>query len=947
MRSTASSQRSSLHGSSDGDSGVALAPSRRTSGRSAEQSRLFSQPRLTLENRGLGDGGVAKVVRRIAENPHVTFVDLRNNNVGDAGARDLARLLTMKSPVHSLLLADNNIGDAGATDIMESLRGNRHLRVLDLRFNSITHAAASAVGDMLRSNVCLESLDLQLNNIGRQGAAAIAKGLERNTALRTLTLGFNNVGDQGAAALAGALLSNSTLQTLQLPNNNIGNEGTRKLSEALEHNRSLTALDIHKNERITDQGLTTLELALEKHNRSLINLELGPLPRGVDRTLARNRALAESRSARSRDDHPSDRHAAGGSPSDEMPARRTSALRSLSAKADEVDGGRQWVRSAKDDGVRSWRSGLSEGLPQQRSGFHRQGLRGSDTGSSSDNAEPPARGGYGVRTPTRAALPRRGSAQASSGEWEKERPRSTSTGSPSLQPSLTEGEAVLVTGDDVSRQLFHDRILGQNQRLVDGSHHFHGLEWKSLGALRALPVVLPRGDDDYLAAEERCVVLVDRGADPRLRLILRRCKAVVGPIFDVRTRVQTLALLVSSYMGGVCSNSHRRHSEEVARAKRERHSNLVPLCAVECGGTRHRSLLYKCLCDSVGIACSVESPHDPLADHLWNTVALGMNKSCVVDLAGSPGELYPVDSDSAAKYRATGSSSTGAGGFDSATDASPGSRYLVLPDSTTALKKHGKLGGGSTGSVYRCTLGGVTFAAKKVQLTQGYRQGIREVIILEQLCHDNVVRYLGHEAGRDGEINIFMEYLPWSLHSWIRKQRSEGGCFQERDMLHIALGVVKGLHYIHEKAPVQIVHRDLKSKNILLDVDADDEIKDVKLCDFGVSKILSVDAAPETMVGTYYWMAPEILRNDHAGYSVKADVWSFGMVCVELLTLRNPYNENGGDWSRTRTLILRGVPPQIPPTAPQRMRELVSLCVRLRPDDRPSTRDLMIRMISD
>eukprot|EP01004_Peranema_trichophorum_P008675 NODE_7425_length_780_cov_14.540335_g6815_i0.p1 GENE.NODE_7425_length_780_cov_14.540335_g6815_i0~~NODE_7425_length_780_cov_14.540335_g6815_i0.p1 ORF type:complete len:212 (+),score=38.79 NODE_7425_length_780_cov_14.540335_g6815_i0:95-637(+) len=178
----------------------------------------------------------------------------------------------------------------------------------------------------------------------------------------------------------------------------------------------------------------------------------------------------------------------------------------------------------------------------------------------------------------------------------------------------------------------------------------------------------------------------------------------------------------------------------------------------------------------------------------------------------------------------------------------------------------------------------------------------------------------------------------------MKRLNAQNRQFKDRELIRISLEMCKGLHYLHCKAGVQIIHRDLKSKNVLVDVSAEDEIREVKLCDFGVSKILTPETAADTMVGTYYWMAPEILSGDGRGYTTKADIWSYGMVLVELTTLHNPYHENGNDWLLTKRQVLAGQPPQYKATAPTKMKEVIRACLRLNPNDRPDTKDIMLHL---
>eukprot|EP00667_Euglena_gracilis_P006526 EG_transcript_6578 len=268
-----------------------------------------------------------------------------------------------------------------------------------------------------------------------------------------------------------------------------------------------------------------------------------------------------------------------------------------------------------------------------------------------------------------------------------------------------------------------------------------------------------------------------------------------------------------------------------------------------------------------------------------------------------------------------------------------GGLHLKLPNvDVDEVRRHAVLGG--NGSVFRASIGGFTVALKVISLRDP--KAAQEMEILQQLDHPNIVRYLGTHAVSPRELHVFMEYLPFSLEVFMQKLRGEGKRFKDRELFRISLEVCKGLHYLHNTAGAQIIHRDLKSKNVLVDVDTHGEIQEVKLCDFGVSRILTAGSKAETMVGTYYWMPPEILANDATPYSVEADIWSLGMVMVELTTLHNPYFENNQNWPLTKRMILAGQPPRVDPATPPRFKQLILACLRLRPEQRPSTRDIML-----
>ena len=156
----------------------------------------------------------------------------------------------------------------------------------------------------------------------------------------------------------------------------------------------------------------------------------------------------------------------------------------------------------------------------------------------------------------------------------------------------------------------------------------------------------------------------------------------------------------------------------------------------------------------------------------------------------------------------------------------------------------------------------------------------QEIETMQHLDHNNIVQYLGCERG-EYSISIFLEYINGgSVGSCLRKH----GRFEESLVRSLTRQTLDGLAYLHREG---ILHRDLKADNILLDVDGT-----CKISDFGISKktdnIYGNDAS-NTMQGSVFWMAPEVVRSEAAGYSAKVDVWSLGCVVLEMFAGRRPF----------------------------------------------------------
>ncbi|KAL8747372.1 MAG: hypothetical protein Q9184_007609 [Pyrenodesmia sp. 2 TL-2023] len=154
---------------------------------------------------------------------------------------------------------------------------------------------------------------------------------------------------------------------------------------------------------------------------------------------------------------------------------------------------------------------------------------------------------------------------------------------------------------------------------------------------------------------------------------------------------------------------------------------------------------------------------------------------------------------------------------------------------------------------------------------------------MQHLEHPNIVQYLGCER-KEYSISIFLEYISGgSVGSCLRKH----GKFEQSLVSSLTRQVLSGLAYLHQEG---VLHRDLKADNILLDVDGT-----CKISDFGISKktdnIYGNDAT-NSMQGSVFWMAPEVVRSHGQGYSAKVDIWSLGCVVLEMFAGRRPWSKD-------------------------------------------------------
>ncbi|PSR96528.1 Serine/threonine-protein kinase [Actinidia chinensis var. chinensis] len=194
-----------------------------------------------------------------------------------------------------------------------------------------------------------------------------------------------------------------------------------------------------------------------------------------------------------------------------------------------------------------------------------------------------------------------------------------------------------------------------------------------------------------------------------------------------------------------------------------------------------------------------------------------------------------------------------------------------------------RIGLGSYGEVYRGDLHGTEVAVKKFldqDLSgQSLEEFMSEVRIMKRLRHPNVVLFMG-AVTHVPNLSIVTEFLPrGSLYRLIHRPNNQ---LDKRRRLRMALDAARGMNYLHNCTPV-IVHRDLKTPNLLVDKNWI-----VKVCDFGLSRMkYSTFLSSRSTAGTAEWMAPEVLRNEPS--DEKCDVFSFGVILWELCTLQQPW----------------------------------------------------------
>lgn len=239
------------------------------------------------------------------------------------------------------------------------------------------------------------------------------------------------------------------------------------------------------------------------------------------------------------------------------------------------------------------------------------------------------------------------------------------------------------------------------------------------------------------------------------------------------------------------------------------------------------------------------------------------------------------------------------------------------------------LGKGAFGSVYKALNWGTggTVAIKQVGLSHlpktELKNMMQEIDLLKNLHHPNIVKYHGFVTSTEN-LYIILEYCEGgSLNSMIKNF----GKFPET-LVALYLGqVLKGLLYLHEQG---VIHRDIKGANILVMRDGL-----VKLADFGVATKGNVGES--TVVGTPYWMAPEVIQL--SGASTASDIWSLGCTAIELLEGTPPYS-NFAPMSALFRIVNDDHPP-LPEGVSPVVRDFLIQCFQKDPNLRVSAERLL------
>ena len=266
----------------------------------------------------------------------------------------------------------------------------------------------------------------------------------------------------------------------------------------------------------------------------------------------------------------------------------------------------------------------------------------------------------------------------------------------------------------------------------------------------------------------------------------------------------------------------------------------------------------------------------------------------------------------------------------------PDLRWIINSNSIKLLKI---IDFGGSSDVYLGEYRGTEVAVKKLRLLEGKKDYIkeykREVSSLFLLYHPYLVLLMGvvaeplnlsivTEFCKGGNLFELLYKRPNIYLSWE---------FKKKILLQIAIG----MNYLHTNDP-PVLHRDLKSLNILLTnkIEKSSDTSDIKISDFGLSRLYQKSCILSGHLGTCYWMAPEIIVKKR--YSTKVDVYSYGIIMWEVCTRKTPYGCMSQQQVQFYVSVKKGRPNMkiIPSDTPPKIIQLMQMCWDHEPNNRPT-----------
>ncbi|KAL6074487.1 LISK family protein kinase [Balamuthia mandrillaris] len=245
-----------------------------------------------------------------------------------------------------------------------------------------------------------------------------------------------------------------------------------------------------------------------------------------------------------------------------------------------------------------------------------------------------------------------------------------------------------------------------------------------------------------------------------------------------------------------------------------------------------------------------------------------------------------------------------------------------------------EIGRGSFGCVYKGTYFGTEVAIKKISCNLDEDPDAllyleREVNVMKGMRHPNIVTFIGICQLASGGLLLITEFVKHGdLRGFLKDTTLDMSWYLR---VKIAYDIACAMAYLHSRS---VIHRDLKSKNLLVD----DNWK-VKVCDFGFARTMT--NRPMTLCGTDEWMAPEMILGQQ--YTNKVDVFSYGIVLCEIMTRKKISTELQRSALEAFSLDTKKLEALIPPDCPKELYQLVLDCCQYEPESRPAFNEIVKR----
>ncbi|EOA16172.1 hypothetical protein CARUB_v10004309mg [Capsella rubella] len=286
--------------------------------------------------------------------------------------------------------------------------------------------------------------------------------------------------------------------------------------------------------------------------------------------------------------------------------------------------------------------------------------------------------------------------------------------------------------------------------------------------------------------------------------------------------------------------------------------------------------------------------------------------------------------------------------------------FKTIEAATNNFARSNKLGEGGFGEVYKGMLpNGADVAVKRLSKAsaQGAAEFKNEVVVVAKLQHRNLVRLLGFCLEGEEKILVY-EFVPNRSLNYFLFDPTKQGQLDWTKRYNIIMGITRGVLYLHQDSRVTIIHRDLKASNILLDADMNP-----KIADFGMARIFGMDqsgANTKRIVGTRGYISPEYVMQ--GVFSTKSDVFSFGVLVLEIICGRHNIFSNESDTTAENLIThvwrlwRNGSPLEIvDPTMSNNFQtdevirciHIALLCVQKDATDRPKLSTIMLMLTSN